>query len=164
MREDGSCHHWQQNTSMRIPYALLRLQSSISVWHLWFAEQKRVDGDRRDERGPLVSVRSSLGSSKWFGRRRVMANRKVIDDSYVRSLLMRNLCSSSSDEDDLTTLAIVDDCEATRCKNDIARLTSSSSDEEKRTVRCRDPSRNNRLSPTSDNSNFRNQPVEQATG
>ncbi|EFN62564.1 Serologically defined colon cancer antigen 3-like protein [Camponotus floridanus] len=92
-----------------------------------------------------------------------MANRKVIEDSYVRSLLMRNLCSSSSDEDDLTTLAIVDDCEATRCKNDIARL-SSSSDEEKMTVRCRDLSRNNRLSPTSDNSNFRTQPVEQATG
>lgn len=92
-----------------------------------------------------------------------MANRKIIDDSYVRSLLMRNLCSSSDDEDDLTTAAInVDDCEATRCKND--RLTSSSSDEEKMTVRCRDPSRNNRLSPTSNSSNFRSQPVEQATG
>lgn len=111
--------------------------------------QKRVDGDRRDKWRPLVSVRSSLGSSKWSGRRRVMANRKIIDDSYVRSLLMRNLCSSSSDEDDLTTAAIADDCEATRCKNDNARLTPSSSDEEKMTL---------------DNSNFRSQPVEQATG
>lgn len=108
-------------------------------------------------------ARSSLGSSEWFGRRTVMANRKITDDSYVRSLLMHHLCSSSSDEDDLTT-ATADDSEAARCKNDIARLTSSSSDEGKMTVRCRDPSRNNRLSPTSDSSNSRSQPVEQPTG
>ncbi|XP_072742684.1 uncharacterized protein L(3)04053 isoform X1 [Anoplolepis gracilipes] len=95
-----------------------------------------------------------------------MANRKITDDSYVRSLLMRHLGSSSSDEDDLTTGIPItaDDCEATRCKSNTARLTSSSSDEERMTVRCRNPSANHRLSPTSNSSNSRSQPVEQATG
>ncbi|KMQ92604.1 serologically defined colon cancer antigen 3-like protein [Lasius niger] len=89
-----------------------------------------------------------------------------MDDSYVKSLLMRHLCSSSSDEDDLTAAATIvaaadDDCEPACRRNDIVRSTSASSDEERMTVRCRDPSRNGRLSPTSDRSA---RPVEQATG